>query len=125
MHNSIIKSETHTGKIMKDFKPTDTQILDITEKALELAASEFAGEHAEMLEYIMCGYAENFLSLFAYMASFKIRGELMSDKDFETNKIACLQVCQKMQEEIQPLIEDRFQELYDDLESEHYNEKES
>jgi len=108
---------------MKDFKPTDTQILDITEKTLELAASEFDGEHTEMLERIMCGYAENFLSLFAYMASFKIRGKLMSDKDFETNKIACLQVCQKMQEEIQPLIEDRFQDLYNDLESEHYNEK--
>lgn len=101
---------------MKDFKPTDTQILEITEKALDLAASEFGYEHSEMLEYITRGCAENFLSLFAYMASFKIRGELMSDKDFETNKIACLQVCQKMQEEIQPLIEDRFQELYDDLE---------
>ena len=101
---------------MSDYKLTEMQHLETSAKAIELLAGEFHNDYQELFEHIACGHGETFLYFLAHMASYRLANQDMTPEQHETNKIGCLQLCQKLEEELRPLLKDIHDDLVNELE---------
>ena len=86
-------------------KLNDLDHIEISAKAIELLARNHAGEYNDLFEYIAHGHGETFLYFLAYMSSYRIANQEMSQKDFDSAKLGCLNICQKLEEELRPMLE--------------------
>jgi hypothetical protein len=101
---------------MNDYKLTEMQHLETSAKAVELLADVFHDDYQELFEHIACGYGKTFLHFLAHMASYRLSGQDMTAEQHETNKIGCLTLCQKLEEELRPWLKPHHDELVNELE---------
>lgn len=92
------------------------QHLETSAKAVELLAAEFHDDYQELFEYIACGHGKTFLYFLANMASYNLANKEMTKAEHETNKIGCLTLIQRLEEELRPLLKDIHDDLVNELE---------
>lgn len=93
----------------------DLDHIEISSKAVELLAKNHDGEYNDLFEYIAHGHGKTFLHFLAYMSSYRIANQEMSQKQFDSVKIGCLELCQKLEEELRPMLEPLVNEIVNDL----------
>ncbi len=101
---------------MNDYKLTEMQHLETSAKAIQLLADEFHGDYQELFEHIACGYGQTFLHFLADMSSYRLSNQDMTAEQHDTNKIGCLTLMQKLEEELRPMLRDIHDDLVKELE---------
>ena len=92
-------------------KPSQLDHIEMSAKAIELLAGKYADGYHELFADIVHGHEETFLRFLAIMSSYRIAYQDMSNADHTTNKIGCLELCQKLEEELRPDLKDLIDEM--------------
>lgn len=93
---------------------SEMEHLEVSEKCLDIISRDH-GDVAYVLDEVCVGHAKSFMSVIAIMSSYRIVGQDMSKRDHESNKIACFQLIQKLEEEFRPMMAEIHNQVVSDI----------
>jgi hypothetical protein len=91
------------------------QHLEVSEKCLDIILKKFSGVDG-LFDYIGEGHGKSFMSVIAIMSSYRIVGQDMIERDYESwIKIACFHLIQSLEEEFRPMMAEIHAQVVSDI----------